>query len=688
MTLDQFSQYLSWGLYVLIFVVATIRAVRRPIRANIDVAILFSLPALIIGISLATATFRVGTDTFRLIEPGRWTTALAIFLILAMGYMLLRLVDDFSDVPQWVMRSSEILLVLFTIAAFALDSPLPKELAWIGLLEVAYLVVLLFYSVVAFVRESRLTSGVTKRRMRAVAGGSIALCILFLFAGLYVPFPELRGVFQPFADLLSVGSGVSYFLGFATPTVLRRAWQEPELRAFLGRAASLPRLPDTEAIVSEMERGAARSLGAANARIGLWDEGTGTLRFAMGDREAQTDPHKTFAGRAFLTQKPIFTDNLQRDKPDTAHETRAAGAVALLAAPITAGEKRLGILTVYAPRAPIFADEDLELVQLLADQAAVILESRALIDEAARVRAHEQATRMKEDFLSAAAHDLKTPLTTLVVQSELLERRAMRAPDAPADLEGLRKMRKEVHRLKTFVLELLDGARAEQGKLVGAREEIDLVASSEEVCARHSTGRHPCTVEAKGSIIGTYDPNRISQLIENLVENAVKYSPDGGPVQVKLWRGSPPSNDGSQPGTHGQGEEGWNHITVADRGIGIPKEDIPHLFDRFHRGSNVDDRSFAGMGLGLFICKGIVEQHGGRIWVDPPTSIDGNAKDKNNRSDGTGSTNDGNERISTGEANSSTGLGIGTTFHVVLPVTSPATLAQAAEQAHEREFSR
>jgi signal transduction histidine kinase len=88
------------------------------------------------------------------------------------------------------------------------------------------------------------------------------------------------------------------------------------------------------------------------------------------------------------------------------------------------------------------------------------------------------------------------------------------------------------------------------------------------------------------------------QLLDNLLENAAKYSPSGGEVRVRLWR------DGA-----------WARLTVADPGIGIPAADLPHVFDRFHRGSNVDDRHFAGMGLGLFICRSIVEQHGGSIWV-------------------------------------------------------------------------
>jgi len=237
-------------------------------------------------------------------------------------------------------------------------------------------------------------------------------------------------------------------------------------------------------------------------------------------------------------------------------------------------------------------------VQLLADQAAVILESRALIDEAARVRAHEEATRMKDDFLSAAAHDLKTPLTTLVAHTQLLERRAVRDPNAPIDLASIQKLGKEVQRLRTLVLELLDAASAEQGKLLGRKEVTDLVNIAHETCARHHSERHPCFVEAENEVVGTYDPIRILQLIENLVENAVKYSPGGGPVRIKLWH-----------------DNGCNHLTVTDSGIGIPTEDLKNVFERFHRGSNVDDKRFAGMGLGLFICKGIAEQHGGTISV-------------------------------------------------------------------------
>jgi two-component system, OmpR family, sensor kinase len=228
----------------------------------------------------------------------------------------------------------------------------------------------------------------------------------------------------------------------------------------------------------------------------------------------------------------------------------------------------------------------------------VILESRTLLDEATRMHAREEATRLREDFLSAAAHDLKTPLTTLIGKAQLMERLALRSPSAPADLAGLQLLVREGQRLRQIVLELLDAARAEQGRLVGQRTAVDLVALAEEVCARHSVEHHSCIVESRSPVIGMYDSFRIMQLLENLIENGVKYSPQGGDVQLNIWS-----------------DTEWAFISVSDQGIGIPAGDLPHIFERFYRAANVDDRHFAGMGLGLFICRGIVEQHGGRIHV-------------------------------------------------------------------------
>ena len=163
----------------------------------------------------------------------------------------------------------------------------------------------------------------------------------------------------------------------------------------------------------------------------------------------------------------------------------------------------------------------------------------------------------------------------------------------------MRRIVVEAKRLSSLVLKLLDASRLEQGKLVGDREPVDLVELARDVARRDSHQGRRITVSADAPVVGSYDPQRIGQVLENLVENAVKYSPADSEVAVAV------SN-----------RNGEAFIDVTDEGIGIPASDLPRIFDRFHRASNVDDRRFAGMGLGLFICKGIVEQHGGHISVE------------------------------------------------------------------------
>jgi signal transduction histidine kinase len=580
---------------VLIFVSVALRAIAHPTRAHIDMTLFFGALAFVILAS------RVAALTGTTATP--WLITLEVAVLIAMPYVLLRLVDDFTQVRSPVMRAAELGLAAGIVATYATVATETTSTATLPTGLTLYIVLYFFivsaYCAIAFIRTSHRSKGVTRRRMEAISLGSILLGTDLLIAGLTPLTPlEDRAVFQALAQLLGLGSAVAYYLGFAPPPILRRAWQEPELRSFLARAASLPRLPATLDIVRELERGASNSTGTS-ARIGLWQNDTSKLRFWDDDGTTlDLEPGKHFAGRAFELQRPIFSTNPIRENPDGADGYRIRNVGAVLATPITAGERRLGVLTLSAQRPPIFAVSDIELAGLLADQAAVVLESRALIDHAARVRAREEATRLKEDFLSAAAHDLKTPLTTVVAQAEFLERRATREPNAPADVAGIQRVVRESKRLAGLVGDLLDATRLEQGKLVGEREPVDLATLAQEVCA-HGAGDETCAVEAVAPVVGVYDRRRVEQLFQNLIENARKYSPERTPVKIKVWQ-----------------ENGEAQIAVEDSGIGIPAADLPRIFERFSRASNVDDRRFHGMGLGLYICRGIVEEHGGRIWVE------------------------------------------------------------------------
>jgi len=580
--------FLTQAIYVLIFFLVLVQTIRQPTPAHFDMSLFFGAIAAIVVLARAASLIGASGTV--------WFVVVAIGLLMAIPYLLLRLVDDFRRVPPLVKRAAELGLVASVVSVYATAPALPPLLL---LLLVAFFFVLSIYCALAFIRASRTTRGVTRRRMEAISVGSIMLGADLLIAGLTGFFPEPdRGFLNAFSQLLGLASAVAYYIGFAPPTLLRRAWQSPELRGFLARASQLPRLPTTLDIVRELESGAA-AIAGSGASIALWQEDARKLRFWIEDGETtDIDPGTHFAGRAFELQRPIFSADPIRENPEAAelYIKRLVGAV--IAVPITAGERRLGVLTLFAERPPIFAMSDIELAGLLADQAAVILESRALIDHAAAVRAQEEATRLKEDFLSAAAHDLRTPLTTVVAQAEFLERKALREPTAPADLVGIRRIVREGKRLATQVADLLDANRLDRGKLVTDREPVDLATVAREVCER-VTEEPKVQLEQSDPVVGVWDRRRIEQLLQNLLENARKYSPDRDPITVRVWQ-----------------EKGEARLAVKDRGIGIPAADLPHVFDRFARASNVDDRRFHGMGLGLFICRGIVEEHGGRIWAE------------------------------------------------------------------------
>lgn len=590
MTAIELISYFTQAVYVAVFVLVALRTWRQPTPAHVDMTVFFGDAALVILAS--DLTMLVGG------VPPLWESVATIALVMALPYLLLRLVDDFTAVRALTKRIAEAGLIAVVVATVVYSGQLPPL---VTLAMVVYFFGIGAYCAVQFTRSARRSLGVTRRRLDAAAFGTILLAVDLLLAG-FAPFlsePEhtLVGALQ---QLCGLGSAVAYYVGFAPPGFLRRAWQAPELRAFLARAARLPRLPTTLDIVRELEAGAASSTGAT-ARIGLWDEDAGLIRFREEDGRSGADvrPGEHLAGRAFAEQRLIYTGDPVGDDAAMAQAYRAARVGAIVCVPITAGERRLGVLALYAERPPIFAVSDMELSQLLADQAAVVLESRALIDDVARMRAREEATRLKEDFLSAAAHDLKTPLTTVVAQAEFLERKAQRDPSAPADAQGLQRIVRESKRLASLVTDLLDAARLEQGRLVAEREPVDLGTLVSEVVARQRAGRHPVDVDIRGAIVGTYDPRRIEQLVDNLIENAKKYSPEPTAVCVTVWQ-----------------QDGEARISIADRGIGIPAADLPQIFERFSRASNVDDRKFHGMGLGLYICRGIVEEHGGRIWVE------------------------------------------------------------------------
>ncbi len=557
MSADEFLQLVTQAVFLAVFIDVLVKAVRRPLAARIDIAVFFGSLLLILLIG----------DVERLggLTSDHLLGALDYALVSALPYLLLRLADDFSPQPAWLMRLAPLGLAVLAVGAFASQQPRP---VWLQVAPVAWFVVLGGYASVQFALQARVSRGVTARRMQAVAAGSGLFVLVLLLGGIALFIPDSAAVLGAVERLGAGVAGLAYFVGFSPPALLRRAWQEPELRAFLAKVWRYDAADDRDALVHALERGAAEALGAAGAVLGLWDPERNSLVYHNVEGELVTTPvERTIAGRAFRLQTPVFSPHPTREDPDSADVYRRAGAGAVLSAPVTAGEQRFGVLSVYARRPPVFSEGDLQLLGVLADQAAVALHNRALTAQAAAVQAREEAARLKDDFLSAAAHDLRTPLTTLLLHAEMLERATASDPTAPADPERVASIMREGGRLRSLVSEFLDATHAGRGSLLGKREPTDLVALANESRERLATDRHPVKIEASGPLVGEFVPDRLRQLLDNLVENAVKYTPDGGTVLVRMER----SDDEAR-------------IEVADPGIGIPPEDLPHLFQRYRRG--------------------------------------------------------------------------------------------------------
>lgn len=592
MTAPEFVSIANEIIFAVIFLVTAMRAARLRTVPSLDIAVLF-------GLIVAAQQLN---NLFELIGLQESVVAAKVSLVVLpwLAHGLLRITDHFAPQRRWFMFGALSLTVAIT--AVAIVSPVPTPNAVI-VLVVAWFVVGGAYASGTFIGEARQAPGVTSRRLGAAALGSGLLALALVVAVIALLVPAIGEWAAILTQLLITGAGLSYYVGFATPSWLRRAWQEPAIRTFLAHSAELTREPDETAMIRDLQRLAAEAMGVPNAAVGLASSDGRLLRWVATDDPQETPSDRWIAGRAFTDGRAVFSRSPMTDDPENAEGYRQAGVEALMAAPMEIGEHRFGVLLFYAPRVPLFAYTDLQLSVVLAQQAAGILESRHLLREAAEVHAREVAARAKEDFLSAAAHDLRTPLSSMVLRAELLRKR-MERDDSP-HLPAVDAVLEDARRVTEFVGDLLDAARAEEGRLSTTAEPVDLAELTRETAERFPAGdQHQVSVAAPSEAWVTGDCRRLQQVIENLLSNARKYSPDGGQITVEVTA-----------------TDETARVSVRDRGIGVAAEDQPNLFQRFSRGRNVDDRRFSGMGLGLYICRRIVEEHGGTIWAESEVGV-------------------------------------------------------------------
>jgi PAS domain S-box-containing protein len=334
---------------------------------------------------------------------------------------------------------------------------------------------------------------------------------------------------------------------------------------------------------------------------------------------ANVDPEKAAMARALRTSHPeLATDSgvgevirsgrsqlyseissaaFERDIPDP--ETRASvlqlDLRSLAIVPLKTHDATLGALTLCTVQAGRRYDEhDLALAEELGRRAGIAIENARLYRDAQR------AIRLRDEFLSIAGHELKTPLTALDLQLQSLLAGVTRGQTAlPPDRweERLRKTIAQSRRIGRLVHELLDVSRITSGRLLLEFETFDMARLVEETIERHAgelaRSGSEISFEAQGETVGAWDPSRLDQVVSNVLNNAIKYGA-GKPIDVRV-----------------QGDGEAVSLSIRDRGIGIPPERQSKIFQRFERA--VSERNYGGLGLGLWIVREIVQAHGGSV---------------------------------------------------------------------------
>ncbi len=397
----------------------------------------------------------------------------------------------------------------------------------------------------------------------------------------------------------------------------RERGQERELLSRLGRdfGASLERQATLRAIAA----GAAPLLGDATILLTL-DPGERQLTPAAAEGR-----DRALAGRWLAlaeTRRPTMGEGIigvaaatttprlgRRASLKVDHDGLAElGLDWILAVPVQAGGRLLGVLATGGGARPADDDRMRRMAEALADRAGPALQNAQLwSDLQERVAREQQAQRVKDDFLSVVSHELRTPLTSIQGYSQLLEARLRPDRASSKEMAHVGVILSQVMRMRRLVDDLLDVSRIDRRWGVTIEPaDFDLGDLLRDAVSRitRAEPERQISLAAPDSLPVHLDRERIDQVLSNLLENAVKYSPEGGPIGIAV-----------------EVEEEAFELRVSDTGVGVPPEQRDQVFERFYQADDGEGRRrYGGLGLGLAISRAIVDAHGGKIWVDPNTA--------------------------------------------------------------------
>lgn len=365
---------------------------------------------------------------------------------------------------------------------------------------------------------------------------------------------------------------------------------------------------DVPSALTEAAQLVVDTFGADKVDAFLYDETTATL-VAVGTSDTPLGHRQHALGlnrlplanggrlvEVFQTGRSYHTGQADADPDELVGITQGLGIRSTVAAAIEIDGVRQGVFAVTAARPQAFSFAELRFCEAVARWVGLVAQRAALTEHSAQVAAEEARSRTAAELIDALAHDLRVPLQPLRGYLELARLRATQAaqPEIVHDTEqGL----EAVLRLNRMIEDLLDTSRLERGLFSVAVEPLDLAALVQETVGSLQGAEVPLTVEAPQPVCVAGDPERLRQVVENLVTNARRHTPAGTPIVVRVEE------------DQRQGQP-WGVIRVHDAGPGMPPEQVRTLFTRFGRGAGS-----AGLGLGLYLAQGIVTAHGGTLTV-------------------------------------------------------------------------
>ena len=299
----------------------------------------------------------------------------------------------------------------------------------------------------------------------------------------------------------------------------------------------------------------------------------------------------------YLTGTPYMSGAVHRDLGVLEGIRVGLGVRSMVVVPMMVNRDRRGVLAATDAAEARFSDDDLHFMEAVARWLGVIVHRAELVESIALDAAERGRRTAAVELITVLAHDLGNYLTPLKGRLDLIRRRANKE-GRESDLESVDAAAAAVQRIRRLVDDLLDAGRLEEGLFSLTRQPVDCCGLLQETASLFRTPDTDIQVDGCDEVVIEADPDRLRQALENIVSNAVEYSPSGLPVTLEACR---ERRDG----------EPWVVFSVRDRGAGIAPELIPDLFDRFMKGLKSD-----GLGLGLYLARGIAVAHGGSLTVE------------------------------------------------------------------------